>query len=286
MNIKNKLTPYPILSNNNDNYMESSFYTCVDVSWQFHEIVIDFQAVLKNQEIEELLENKKAEYAVHVECPVTSFRRIYHLSNPKEKIHLSDCDVKSKVQISPFVVALTDIPHFSSHDFHADYSGINFSLEKGNILAMDVTAEYQIEMDDEPQTMQSIIKLEASKDDKQEYMDVDCDSDYILIRLPKAEHEIYCNYARSSYKTTLLSQVILPALVIALQRIQHDTLVGDADDFSSKWEKVLDVILKQNKINIEDKNLSMFLVAQQIFQNPIIRSLREIQEQVEMRNQE
>ena len=67
MKIKNKLTPYPILSRYNNDYIDSSFETVISANCIFSEIVINIDVNLVNEGLEELIDNEQAGYIMHIE---------------------------------------------------------------------------------------------------------------------------------------------------------------------------------------------------------------------------
>ena len=76
MRIKNRLSPYPILDNFGDDYVDSSFNVEYEVNSQFTEIYGKLIFEINNDEIKQLIVEHKAVYTVHIESPVTCFRRV------------------------------------------------------------------------------------------------------------------------------------------------------------------------------------------------------------------
>ena len=75
MEIKNRLFPYPVLCEENDDYVLGFFDVKYNVTEEFNHFVIDFDIVLDdNDELQWLIREGKAEYVIHIECPTTSFR--------------------------------------------------------------------------------------------------------------------------------------------------------------------------------------------------------------------
>ena len=48
MEIKNRLFPYPVLCNENDDYKESSFYGKCNLKEELSDIILDFDLTLEN----------------------------------------------------------------------------------------------------------------------------------------------------------------------------------------------------------------------------------------------
>ncbi len=85
MRIKNRLSPYPILDNFSDDYIDSSFTVEYDVKTQFSEIIGNLIFKLDNEDVEKLIKNNLAVYAVHIECPSNGFRGV--LSSAETEIN-------------------------------------------------------------------------------------------------------------------------------------------------------------------------------------------------------
>ena len=59
MRVKNRLSPYPILNDFGDDYIDSSFEVRYEVNTQFTEIYGKLIFELKNDEIKKLIDEKK-----------------------------------------------------------------------------------------------------------------------------------------------------------------------------------------------------------------------------------
>lgn len=77
MRIKNRLSPYPILDDFGDDYIDSSFDVEYEVNTQFREIYGKLSFKLNNDDIQKLILEEKAEFLVHVECPTTCYREAF-----------------------------------------------------------------------------------------------------------------------------------------------------------------------------------------------------------------
>lgn len=76
MEIKNRLFPYPVLCDNNDDYIESKFDVTVTKEEKLNDIILHFDIELDNTELLSLIREGKAEYVMHIECPYTSYRKV------------------------------------------------------------------------------------------------------------------------------------------------------------------------------------------------------------------
>ena len=65
MRIKNRLSPYPILDNFGDDYVDSSFNVEYEVNTQFTEIYGKLVFEINNDEIKRLIAEHKAVYSAY-----------------------------------------------------------------------------------------------------------------------------------------------------------------------------------------------------------------------------
>ncbi|NRZ43407.1 hypothetical protein DFR89_003121 [Clostridium beijerinckii] len=269
MRIKNKLSPYPILFEYSDDYVDSLFHADVTSKTEFGQVVICVTFTLENLQIEQLIKEGKAEYCVHAECPITSFR--YKKSGNQDiEFKVNADDIKDKLEICTFITATRDIVNYSNEKFNLDYDKLSFNISKGNILAIGTEVDVIINKNlDELQSLSGLIKVRKKQAVNAEYMSIDLDSDYILISLPEYEYQKYAEYGKQGFKRTVLSMILFPAMVSVLSRMKINT-----DDIlqEKKWYKAIEKILNENNVEVDNLSIidgngkySVFKIAQQIF---------------------
>ena len=114
--------------------------------------------------------------------------------------------------------------------------------------------------------------------DKKGSLTVNTDSDnYIMVGLSEDVYELYARLGKNTYKSTAFSLVLLPALMIVLQRMHANK---DDEDYKSRhWFQVINSILENNKQKLDDitiENDTLLMVCQSIFADPISRSFKEL----------
>ena len=182
--MRRSLAPYPLLAKTNDSYRKSSFDGIAALKVAGKELRIEFRAVLRCAALKNLVRAGLAGYALHVESPVTSYRRLFEFNDAAFHLKLSADDVRSVLQVTPFVVAKAPIEDYASEDFHEAYAGQTFSFARGHILAFDQTTEFLLHAQDERETLPSIMRVEPlAREAGEAALRVDCGSDYIVVRL-------------------------------------------------------------------------------------------------------
>ena len=135
MEIKNRLFPYPVLCEENDDYEGCSFNVFSKVTDDINDIVLDFEIQLENNdELQWLIREGYAQFVIHIECSSTAFRTMISTSNNQKSVRIPKSRVNHYVSLLGMIVAEKDIIGFKSKLLNEDYDEeVNFS--RGSILA-------------------------------------------------------------------------------------------------------------------------------------------------------
>ncbi|MFY3791083.1 hypothetical protein ACOQFO_05210 [Ureibacillus sp. MALMAid1270] len=271
----NNSFPYPVLSLENDDYIGSKFETTVEAQKTFGQLYINLNCNLQDSKIASLINEGKAKYALHVECPQTSFRKIYQSEETKIVAAIPENVLRGKIDVHPFILANETIEGYTNPNLNDFYTDATITYEKGNILALGEAVEVTLFEDDlESQNLPSIVTIRRSESAKE--LVVSLNSPQIIIELPKAIYDQYAINAGSRLKETILSMVILPSLVEVFYTLKEDS----ADYSEYKWYQVLEQIFKKNNIpltQVIDGTIPVLRAAQMVLQNPLEKAFNEIQ---------
>ena len=267
--------PYPVLFMNNDDYSDSSFDTSIAVQESFGEVRIEARFVLINEGISHLIDEHKAVYLIHVECGQTSFRQAYHSASKLLEILIPADKLRGKIEIHSFIIANERIEEYTNNNLSDWYTDSLITFEKGNILAIGNAIETTLFEDNtELLNLPSIVKVIKSL--KNEFMDVEIQSDVITISLPAYDYNQYATNAKSRLRNTILSNVILPSLVYVFSKINENP--DDLVEYT--WYQVLEKIFDENNQRLEDvgtDSLSALKAAQMVLRKPLKTSFEEIE---------
>lgn len=267
--------PYPVLFMNNDDYNDSTFHTLINIQESFGEVRIEARFELDNEGISQLLDEEKAAYLIHVECGQTSFRNAYHSSSSLLEVAIPSDKLRGKIEIHSFIIAKERIEDYTNDKLNDWYADSLITFEKGNILAIGDAIETTLFEDNtELLNLPSIAKVVKSL--KNDYMDVEIQSDVITISLPAYEYNQYAINAKSRMKNTILSNVILPSLVYVFSKINENR----EDLIEYTWYQVLEKIFDENNHRLEDvgtDSLSAIKAAQMVLRKPLKASFEEIE---------
>ena len=281
MRIKNYLTPYPILYQHNDDYVSSEFFVDLTAEKDFENVSISAEFKLNDEKILSLIREGKACYILHVECPATSYRDIYESQDSKISVILKPGHIRDKVEVCSFIIVKESIIDYNNDNFNQDYAGYSFDLGAGNILAIGDGKEFTIKTEkDDLESLPSIIKVYEQKDSTNGLVTVKADNkDYIYVGLSPEYFRIYSTLGSGRYKRTIMSNILLPALMSVLYRMKYSD--GDED---RTWYKVILSILENNHITLDDLDCgdnTILSVAQKIFGEPIGATLDELKSIIE-----
>ena len=277
MKIRGRLAPYPLLAKTNDSYRKSSFDGIAELKASGGELRLEFRAVLRCTSLRNLVRAGLAGYALHVESPVTSYRRLFEFNDAPFHLTLAADEVRGSLQVTPFVVAKAAIEGYASDDFHEVYEGQVFSFARGHILAVDQTTEFLLQAHDERETLPSIVRVEPlGREVGEAALRVDCGSDYIVARLPQGMYDAYRRYAKGVYSATFLSCVVQPALTAALEKLQGGLRAGEEP--RTRWQRVLVHLLEEEKIDLAAKDAEPLAVAQRLLRDPLNRAVQELED--------
>lgn len=271
------MAPYPLLAKTNDSYRKSTFDGIAELKAAGAELRLEFRAALRCEALRNLVRAGLACYALHVESPVTSYRRLFEFNDAAFRLTLSADEVRAVLQVTPFVVAKAAIEDYRSDDFHEAYEGQSFSFARGHILAVDQTTEFLLRAADEPETLPSIVRIEPwTREAGEAALRVDCSSDYIVVRLPHGAYSAYRRYAKSTYAATFLACVIVPALTAALERLRDGQRAGEEPQ--TRWQRVLLELLEKEKIDVKAGECDFLAIAQRLLGDPMNRAFQELED--------
>lgn len=277
MNIKNRFYTYPVLSEETNDFNTSVFE--MDFSYNQKGIAalqVNVNVNLDNDNIISLIENKQAELYLHVECSLTSFRKLYKLNN--HTMNSFDIDLRKingRIEFLGLVISLNNIMNYYSDDFNEDYDNRSFELPKGSILAFNNIGYINISKNmQEFKKLESIFSITKLQSEEEVPFSVDIEGDKIKIGLPPEQHQFYMdNSSDVHYQALFNSLLILPALTYTFEQLYTSELDMYQDklwylaleaNFERLGRSFIDELQK-----IENGELSSIRLAQELMEYPI-----------------
>jgi hypothetical protein len=225
--------------------------------------------VCSSNTINELLKSGGATFVIHVECSNTLFRRAYEFTETEHQIPIPRDNLNDDVEVNTFVRAKRDLPGYQIIGSHPDYGDAKFDVRTCDILAVGEGCVFPIESTfDSMSRIGSIFLLKEANKEGDIPMQMDPNHDKIVITLSKPDFKIYKQLkSHDSLSALLTTSLVLPVLIEALDLLREDT--SGADDHR-RWVRVLSRRIEQLGL---DKTAEPLILAQQLLENPIKRSL-------------
>lgn len=277
MQIKDYLTPYPILYKYNNDYKSSVFDVDIMAEMDFRTVKIQTEFKLTNEEILTLIAEEKACYLLHVECPSTSYRVVYESFKPRIDVALTHDNIRDVVEVCSFIVLKEDIQNYKNENFNRDYEGYTFNLDAGLRIAVGDAKKFMIKTEtDDLENLPSIIRVSKNEEGSGDLMSVETwASDVIHVRLSPQYFDLYCSMGKSQYKNSIISMIFLPAILTVLNKMKYE----EEEHADKKWYQVIASLLEENNIHIEELDTPSqptLTVAQKILSFPVGRGLDEL----------
>jgi len=280
MQINPRAYPHPVLAHWGDDIMNSMFQGVVSGKGAKNAYV--FEAVFKtsNDDLLKLVEQKKAMYAVHVECTSTRYRNLFKSQEEKFSFEINAGLIDGKVDVCSFILASKPIEKYKNASFHPDYGKSVFRVSRGDTLAVAHDQIIEATKKHDPlRKVSSIFSVVQNDDEMATGMDINTGGPKVVVSLSKPNFESYLSLRHSAaYHPVLIGSIIVPALVEVLERIRRAALEGSLESFTDfRWFMVIDRKLRDKNIRLaEDPESfadSSLKVAHELLGQPLTLSL-------------
>lgn len=261
MNISDKSYPYPVLTPDGDDYDNSEFDVALEVVKQPDKVTLKFTPTLKDNGLRHLIGVEgAAKIIVHVESPMTVYRRTFDIPLPvcdtaseKEKtvIEIPASDLSGVVSVCPFIVASTDIPAYTNDAFNPDYEGEAFSIDCGAVLAEGRQRTFIADTAREALALSpSIFKVMKSASPECKTLRNNFNGDKIVISMPVSMFSQYGTLKDSpEVREVIWAMVFVPALVEILATLAMERKNGE-DGLSEyegrNWYRSIDKAIRRS----------------------------------------
>lgn len=281
MRIKAKLYPYPVLAPTfNNDYVESDFNIEITSQVLPSEIILNFIPILSNKGLKKLIDEQKANFIVHIECAMTSYREIIRINEDGLEYRIPADKIEGMIYFCPFIIATENIDNYSNEKFNKDYEGITFNIEKGNILAIGQEASLFAEKEnDDLSNVPSVFAVTDVKDPERKGIVIDNTGNKINIQLPEDDfNKFKIDMNNPAAISIIHSMIIVPAIMKCLEDLKNPELFMQYSE--KRWARALKkaIIKLGYEFNTESiTSLNSFEIAQKIMDNTICRGINDIQ---------
>jgi hypothetical protein len=237
-----------------------------------------------NTDLKTLLQNGQAEFFCEATCSNTLYREIFKSITGKIKFEIPKKAVKGKVLFTCALVAKSPIANYQNSKAHPDYSGYNFEIEVGDILAVFGKFSFNADINYEKlKAVSSFMEVVENTDEKAEFININLNKNKIEVQLPSDQYKLFAADTISKepkFAPIFHSSIVFNALLYALYNF---------DTYKKMlWAKVIDYRLKSEKNQFENLSLEekehIPEIAQRLLGNPFKRLINGIQLITEIAN--
>ncbi len=236
-----------------------------------------------NEVLAALVVDGKAEFLCEATCSSTLYRKLFKGSFNEFNFEIPKKHVRGTVYFTCLLVAKIPIIEYQNNKTHPDYSGFNFDIETGDVLAF--FGEFNFNADINYQKLKAVssfMEVKENKDDKAVFTNIDLNKSKIEVQLPSEDYVLFASDSISKeqkFAPIFHASIVLNALLMALYNFDsHHGMV---------WAKVIEYRLKSEKqfenLSIEEKE-NIPEIAQRLLGNPFRRLINELQAIVEAPN--
>lgn len=280
MEIRNRLFPYPVLCDDNDDYVDSLFLTEYNLTEDISNLVLDFNISLENNdELQWLIREDYAEFVIHIECSSTAFRTIRRTSGNSIKYRIPKARVNNEIALLGMIVATKRISSFKNQHLNEDYTDETLSFEKGAILAycnmpkIFVIKNYEELAGDN--AFFTIIKRITSDSTERNPIAFDISDAKIKILVDTEIYDEYIKYQSNPNMEALnISMLVMPAIFYMIEILRTE---GVEKYKALYWFQKINKSWKLQGFDfvedlIENHDKTIIEIAQQMLQLPINRA--------------
>jgi hypothetical protein len=239
--------PHPVLGIRNDILGEPDFD--YEISEDENNHILDIKMDLHNPSIKYYIDVKRqAKYVCEVDCYRTYYRVCEDSIKPSFHINIPKKEVSGEVNVQLTVTAVGKIDGYTNSLANADYSGYEFNLEKGDILAYIGGLNIQTDiMADEYKAVGSFVHF---KGDSVTDISYNLSGQDIEIIMPREMFDQYVNHLKGNrFRPVIISSIVKEAIVYALT--QYKTYR------SSRWARILKSAEVLKDYNFEEDEIDV-----------------------------
>lgn len=280
MQINYRQYPHPVLAHFSDDLVKCAFQCMLKTITTKTEYKIEVTCKTSSRDLVNLINDKKAYYAVHIECASTRYRKLFTSFNKEFVFEIAADKLNGRVQVCSFILAAEDIPDYKNKNFNEDYEDATFKVKKGDVLAVDRDRNFIADKEIDPlKKIPSIFTVSVDTSRNAPPMDIDTNSNRVVINLSQENFNRYrLLQSASNLQTTLSSLVVMPALVSLLELIKNAERLDEYDEY--RWFRVLASKLKDIGIDLSIEhsfNDSTIAVAQKLIGDPLTSALKNLE---------
>ena len=274
MKLNSQAYPYPVLTSEEGaaaDYRDSAFQCSLDIVGSIDEhqkFKLEYSFLLSNDEITALIENDEASFALEISCTETLKREMKFLQQYGE-FEVDASELYGKVDFTPVVVVRKQGLEFTSVDLNEEFAGAKFTLNTGDIIAIDDVWSKYIEFNS--LAFDTLVRVETDDGLEPLQYRIEPSPSFVTIWMGKELRELW-NEIRASkkHKPALMMSIYKDVIYMALEDLVED---NDAD--SQLWARSLRSKLAELDITLPEESdfNSINMIAQRLVNDGGVKKL-------------
>ncbi len=247
MKYNNRLYPHPVLGIKDDVGGDFSCQLTVESNREY--IILKPIFSIKNEDIERLIQNEEAEICMQIYCRGTLFRHNHRITDRLSgDVKIEADKLNGETEVDFFVCTKKGYLQYSNSKFNESFNGLNFGLEKGDIIAYGGKGKFFANKSPEQlKAVSSIMKIKKGKNKEGVFKIEFDDPKFISLILSSSDFDYYNNLKEyRTYVNIIHASLVVPALVETVHLMENEN--SGFDEFQeNEWYKVLAKILDETK---------------------------------------
>ena len=269
-----KSWPWPVLREGSSDYRRSAFEVEIVLTRLEGTTDLELEAEfwLSDADLLRLVEERRAEYVLLMQCPKTHFR--VHLSSLEPRIvrRFDEGRIAGLTEISPFLICREPLAGLRGSNWHEDYADRFFDLGPGSVLAVEPPSQYWVDTAEEG-PVASIFLLVRDDDVPEGQWRCVPGDERVELKMGSADHQRFLNargraavYGTEAY---ILNGVYLPALVWLLSHADRDS---EGNYEGCRWFEVVNAALERAGCEpLQSAGQDRLFDAQKLFEWPFAK---------------
>ena len=241
----------------------------------YGDLYLEIDYHLREPALERLIDQGRACFAAMVESRAVSLRMLCTSREPTWSQRIYKTDATGTLTVDTYVMASEALEGFKSDNFHPDYAGLSFAIDRGDVLAVGNSVELDLTTDDDLARHDSVLSVSRGSDRQTDAIVVDTDRPtHVLITLRPGLYDVYKERGKGEDEGLFMSLIILPALASVLDRMRE----GGPTLSDTEWYKSIEAVLSRQGLAVSDidngnSDRSSLAIAQRILSQPIERTI-------------
>lgn len=270
--------PYPVLTSYGDDVLPPLSENCISAS--IDNYILSATCELNDPTLEQLIALNTAEFMMEIDCKNSFYRTSVRQRDNTFTVNLPSEFMAGRTVFNVFVVAKENF-QYTSPNFHVDYDGQSFDIEKGDVLAIYPSFYYDFDIKySKLKAYSSIMSIRKSDDESCSEIKYIFDSSKIVVVMPQKMFDAYNLFKLDpQYKAAMHASVVQNALLTAL--LEEDW-GADADD-DCLWKRTIKYRVAHEEqfegLRLDDKE-DIVIISQKLLGNPVERMFDDFKQNV------